>query len=246
MDELEDLDQRACELLQRLADEPEVEYAREFDRLLYEFVWRYLRGNAERIAVRVASYAGADRLAAPELLPAELAEVAHDATTIALRRVREKAARFDCTRGTPTGWVIGAAEYAYVEVAKKIVEARRSPYLAFHDPQDLIEISDFAPSTEEHIVAQISSEQALEEAAAALSEHEFAALRLVVTLKFSYSEAAEVIFGDAHMARAVDGLLTRGRKKLAAAWSDRKLSSGASPRSKVSTDGAENQGSEHV
>lgn len=246
MNELQDLDERACELLRRLADEPDAESAREFDALLYEFLWLYLRGAATRIAARVAGYAGVDGVAAPELLPAELAEVAHDATTIALRRVREKAARFDSTRGTPTGWVIGAAEYAYVEVAKSLVEARRSPHLAFHDPQDFVDISDPAPSTEEHIVARVSSEQALEEAAETLSEHEFAALRLVVTLKFSYSEAAEMIFGDANMARAVDGLLTRGRKKLAAAWRDREPSSRASQESKVLTGGADNQGSEHA
>lgn len=243
MDELQRLDRQACELLQRLADG---ECARAFDSLLYEFVWRYLRTNANRIAARVARYAGADGVAAPELLPAELAEVAHDATTTALRRVREKAARFDPDRGTPTGWVIGAAEFAFVEAAKSIVEARRSPWFELHDPQDFAEISDFAPSTEEHVIAKVASEQALEEAAEVLSEHEYIAIRLVVTLKFSYAEAAELMFGEASMARAVDGLLTRGRAKLAAAWRDREPWAGPTAAGKVFADGADNTGGEHV
>jgi len=33
-----------------------------------------------------------------------------------------------------------------------------------------------------------------------------------------------MIFGDASMTRQVDGLLTRGKRKLAAAWIDRKPS----------------------
>jgi DNA-directed RNA polymerase specialized sigma24 family protein len=150
--------------------------------------------------------------------------VAHEATKIALRRVREKAAGFDPARGTPTMWVIGNAEYAYIEVAKTIVAARRSDRLRFVAPEDLFEEPDGNPTTEEHVFRHLENEEALEDAASHISEKEFVAVRLVLTAGYSYAEAAEVIFGDATMTRQVDGLLTRGKRKLAVAWIDRKPS----------------------
>jgi DNA-directed RNA polymerase specialized sigma24 family protein len=246
MDDLERLDQRALELLHELASNPDGDCARQFDSLLYEFVWRYLRAKGEEIPARVAAYMGAEGTAAPQPQPAELAEVAHEATVIALHRVRAKAARFDAARGKPTLWVIGAAEYAYVEVAKAIATARRSPRLAFHDPADLVGIPDSSPSTEEHVISKVSNEQALSEAAEALSEREFAALRLVDTLELTYSEAAERMFGDATMDRVVEGLLRRGRRRLAAAWQGREPSVSGSGTGKVTARDADNGGEEHV
>jgi DNA-directed RNA polymerase specialized sigma24 family protein len=251
MDELERLDERALGLLLRLASNPEDPCGREFDALLYEFVWRYLRAKGEDIATRVAVYTGSSGPAAPALQPGELAEVAHDATILALRRVRDNAARFDPGRGKTTLWVIGAAEYAYVEVAKAIAHARRSPSLVFEDPNDLPHIPDSSPSTEEHVVGKVANEQALSEAVSVLSEREFAALRLVDTLELTYAEAAERMFGDAGMDRVVEGLLTRGRRRLAAAWEGRQPSvSGGSSKSrgagKVPGRSADNVGEEHV
>jgi DNA-directed RNA polymerase specialized sigma24 family protein len=246
MDELERLDQRAVELLTELADNPNGEGARQFDSLLYEFVWRYLRAKGDQIPARVAAYTGIDATAAPQPQPGELAEVAHEATIVALRRVREKAGVFDPARGKPTLWVIGAAEYAYVEVAKAIAKARRSEHLAFRDPADLLEIPDSSPSTEEHVISKLSSEQALAHAAEALSEREFAAVRLVDTLGLSYAEAAERMFGDASADRVVDGLLSRGRRRLALAWQGRQRSVSGSAMGKVSGDGADNTGEENV
>ena len=246
MDQPNHLDEPARELLAALAERPDEDLARRFDALLYEFVWRHLRAGGERIAFRVARYTSSAGIPAPRLQAGELTEVAHEATTIALRRVRQKASEFDPARGTPTSWVIGAAEYAYVEVAKAIAAARRSPRLSFQDPQDLLDVPDWNPSTEEHVISKLSSELALREAAEVLDDHEFAALRLVDTLKFSYAEAAEVMFGEANMERTVEGMLRRGRRKLAAAWQDRKPSVSGSPTGKVSTQGAENPGEEHV
>ncbi len=246
MSELLQLDEEAGELLAQIADDPHGAYCRRFDALLYPFVFGYLRANAARIAGRVAARAGASGTAAPTLVAEELSEVAHDATTIALRRVREKAARFDARRGTPTGWVIGAAEFAFVEVAKSVVAARRSPLLAFHDPVDLEVLVGNTASTEEHVLAKLSNEQALEEAVEVLSEREWAAIRLVDTLHLSHAEAAEAIFGDAAMARSVEGLLTRGRPKLAAAWRERRTAFGVRAAGKVSSEGAENTGGENA
>jgi DNA-directed RNA polymerase specialized sigma24 family protein len=246
MDHPKHLDEPARELLAALAERPDEDLARRFDALLYEYVWRYLRARSETIASRVARYTSNPGIHAPRLQAGELAEVAHEATTIALRRVRQKAGEFDPARGGPVSWVIGAAEYAYVEVAKAIAAARRSSRLSFQDPQDLLDVPDWSPSTEEHVISKLSSEQALREAAEVLSDHEFAALRLVDTLKFTYAEAAEVMFGEANMERTVEGLLRRGRRRLAAVWQEHKPSVSGSPTGKVSRQGVENSGKEHV
>lgn len=222
MDELDELDNRGRELLAQLTADPENECRRQFDALYYEIVWRYLRANHFVLATRVSRYLGLDAAIAPQVLEEEVDEVAHEATTIALRRVRERAARFDPDRGTPTKWVIGAAEYAWIDVAKTIVSARRSDRLVFVEPQDLHDVVDANPSTEEHVLARLQDDEALADAAAHLNSTEFAAIRLVITLGYSYADAAERIFGDPSKGKQIDGLLTRAKDKLGRAWTDRR------------------------
>jgi DNA-directed RNA polymerase specialized sigma24 family protein len=158
--------------------------------------------------------------------------VAHEATTIALRRVRQHASRFDPDRGTPTMWVIGAAEYAWIDVAKTIVAARRSEQLVFTAPEDLLDVADPNPSTEEHVLRQLHDADALADAASCLTIKEFAAIRLVVTTGYSYAETAQLLFGDPTMTKQVDGLLTRAKAKLAKAWEDRRPSPGSAGSAK--------------
>lgn len=217
-------DRRGREFLAELATDPESDCWRQFDSLFYEGVWRYLRIEHKKLAARVARFLNVEGVVAPEVLPEEVDEVAHLATQRALRRVREKASGFDPQRGTPTKWVIGAAVLAWVEVAKEIVKSRRSDKLVFVDPADLVNEPDRALSTDEHVLRHLEDEEALADAASHVSEKEFVAIRLVLTGGYSYAEAAEVIFGDASMTKQVDGLLTRGKRKLAEAWVDRKPS----------------------
>ncbi|HEX4033723.1 MAG TPA: hypothetical protein VHX66_04700 [Solirubrobacteraceae bacterium] len=224
MDGTDDLDQRGAELLAELAHDPGGDPARQFDALYYELVWRYLRANHATLGSRVARYMGADGVATPSVLDEEVAEVAHEATVIALRRVREHAGRFDAARGTATGWVIGAAEFAWIEVAKTIVAARRSDDLVFVPVEDLHEWADPNPSTEEHVIRHLQDAEAFADAADHLTEDEWTALRLVITGGYSYAEVAAMIFGDETKTRQVDGLLQRGKNKLAAAWSGRRAS----------------------
>jgi DNA-directed RNA polymerase specialized sigma24 family protein len=224
VDGTEELDRRGAQLLARLAVEPDGDCPRQFDALYYELVWRYLRTNDKKLAARVARYLKADGVVAPEVLDEEVAEVAHDATLIALRRVRQGAARFDPARGTATGWVIGAAEFAWVEVAKTIVSARRSGQHLFVAPEDLLAVADPNPTTEEHVLRHLEDAEALADAARHLNENEWAAVRLVVTAGYSYAEAAQVIFGDETKTKQVGGLLERGKAKLAEAWKERRPS----------------------
>jgi DNA-directed RNA polymerase specialized sigma24 family protein len=223
----EDLDRQGRALLARLVeDSDDDDCARMFDGLYYEIVWRYLRANHGALAARVARYLGLPGNVAPEVLVAEVDEVAHDATKIALRRVRQNAWKFDPGKGSPTRWVIGCAEYAYVEVAKAVVKARRSDSLEFVDPIDLLDTPDANPTTEEHVLRQLQDAETLADAALHLSEKEFVALRLRATAGYSRADAARKIFGDATMRKQVDGLVERGARKLADAWSDRRPSPG--------------------
>ncbi len=233
MDGLEDLDRRGRELLAALAAEPDSDCWRQFDALFYEIVWKYLRASHATLGARVARYLKVDGIVGPDVLPSEVDEVAHDATKIALRRVRANAARFDPARGTPTKWVIGSGEFAYVEVAKAVVAARRSDKLAFVAPEELDETPDVEPTTEAHVLRYIADGEALEDAASRVSEKEFVAIRLVVTLGYSYAEAAHLMFGDAGMTKQIDGLLTRGKRKLAEAWQDRRPSPRGAAGSRV-------------
>lgn len=227
MDGTEELDRRGRELLAQLANDPDDEdCARQFGSLYYEIVWRYLRTNHAVLATRVARYLGLQGAVAPAVLEEEVEEVAHDAAATALRRVRQNAHKFDPAKGSPTQWVIGAAQYAYVEVAKAVVGARRSDRLKFVDPRDLLDEPDCNPTTEEHVLRALEDAEALADAASHLSEKEFLALRLRATAGYSRGEAAQMIFGDAKMKKRVDGLVERGARKLAEAWSNRRHSRG--------------------
>ena len=233
MDGIEELDRRGRELLDELAVDPDSDCWKQFDALFYPPVWRYLCANHAVLNARVVRYLKVDGVVAPEVLPEEVREVAHEATLIALRRVRQNAARFDPDRGTATRWVIGAAEFAWIEVAKTIAAARWSDRLQFVAPEDMAEEPDQNPTTEEHVLRHLANAEALEDAARHVSEKEFAALRLVLAAGYSYAEAAKVIFGDETMTKQVDGLLTRGKRKLAEAWADRRPSHNGAPGFKL-------------
>jgi RNA polymerase sigma factor (sigma-70 family) len=243
VDGIDELDRRGRQLLAELAADPASDCWRQFDALFYELVWKYLRSCHRVLGARVARYLGVEGDVAPPLQPGEVEEVAHDATKVALRRVRQNAARFDHERGTPTKWVIGAAEYAYVEVAKTIAAARRPDRTRFVPPEELFDIPDSNPTTEEHVLRHLQDEEALADAAEHLSEKEFAAVRLTITAGYSYAEVAELMFGDAAMTKQVDGLLTRGKRKLAAAWESRRPVPPSAVRFNVSESAEDMEGS---
>jgi DNA-directed RNA polymerase specialized sigma24 family protein len=223
MEGMEELDRRSAELLAELADDPDSEAAPLFNALYYELVWRYLRANHATLGVRVARYLKVDGVVAPTVRDEEVDDVAHEATLVALRRVRQNAGRFDPACGTATGWVIGAAEFAWVDVAKASIAARdHEPLLVA--PSDLIDFADPSPTTEEHVLRHLDDAEALDDAARHLNENEWAAIRLVVTAGYSYREAAKVIFGDETKTKQVSGLLERGKPKLAEAWESRRPS----------------------
>lgn len=241
MNEIEQLERRGRELLDELSANPDSDCWRQFDALFYEPVWRYLRANQAVLGARVARYLKVDGVIAPDVPTEQANEVAHEATTIALRRVREKAARFDPARGTALMWVLGAAEWAWIDVVKAIAASNR---LEFLPPERLLDEPDTNPTTEEHVLGRLADQEALADAASQVSEKEFAAIRLVLTGGYSYAEAAKVIFGDETMTKQVDGLLTRGKRKLGEAWVGRRPSTNGASGSKLQGRADDKEGSD--
>lgn len=236
------LDRQGALILTALArggHDPEL--ARRFDSLFYELTWRHLRARHATLGARVARRMNVAGSVIPYIQELELDEVAHDATSRALNRVRKGAARFDVSRGMVTAWVTGAAEFAYVEVAQEIAKARRSEKLTFVDPADLSKIAGHSMSTEEFVIRQLEDEQALADAAQVLTVKEFAAIRARLNGGYSRAEIAEAIFGDPNAVKRVDGLLERGKKKLAEAWRERRSGSGTGSASFKVSEGADDK-----
>lgn len=231
-------------LLAELARDPASSCANEFQALFYEFIWRRLRNHQDRLARRVARYLDTDGPVAPRLQEQEIDEVAHDATARALRRVCQNASAFDPKRGTATNWVIGASEFAFIEVAKEAVRARNPEGIGFASNDALDSLIDPSPGTEEIVLAEMSSGQVLREAAEILSEREWQALRLVITERYTHAEVAMIIFGTPTFTKQVDGLLTRGKKKLREAWAERRPDSRAAGASNVSPETDDMEGSD--
>ena len=220
MDAFEELNRQGMALLAELADSPGSECWRRFDALFYEVVWQWIRAHHATMTARVARYLQVEGIGGADILPEEVDEVAHEATKLALQRVRKNASRFDPNRGTPIQWVIGAAAYAYVDEARKVVKARHIDKVVALE--DIDEPPDLSPTPEERVLRRLEDTAALDEAASHLSEKEFAAIRLVITAGYSYAEVARMIFGNQTMTKQVDGLLTRAKTKLAQAWANRK------------------------
>jgi DNA-directed RNA polymerase specialized sigma24 family protein len=230
VNEIQDLDRRGCELLDELAANPGSDCWKQFFALFFEPVRLYLVVNRSVLAIRVARHLKADGIVAPVVPSEQVNEIAHEATLIALRRVCENAARFDPKRGTPTMWVIGNAHWAWIDVVKAIAVSNRVDFVS---PGELTNEPDTNPTTEEHVLRKLTDTEALAEAASHVSEKEFAAIRLVVTDGYSYAETAKLMFGDESMTKQIDGLLTRGKRKLAEAWADRRPSPSSASGSKL-------------
>lgn len=232
MNPIDQLNENGRELLARLVHDPEPACAQQFDALFYFPVWRHLVDSAGVLGTRVARYLGKDSALVPPLPPREVESVAHDAAKTGLRRVRENAHKFDPVRGTPLMWVIGAAEFAFIEVSKDIFKLRRRQKLL--PPEDMTALGEIAPSTEEHVIRHISDAEAFAAAADHLSEQELVALSMVAAGGYSYAEVAEKLFGDRTLTKRVDGLLSRGKRKLAAAWEDRRPTPSGAAGTKLS------------
>jgi DNA-directed RNA polymerase specialized sigma24 family protein len=242
MNPIDELNRNGRAILARLAHDPDPACEQQFDALFYFPVWRHLVDSSGVLGTRVARYLGMDSALVPPLPPREVESVAHDATRTGLRRVREHAEKFDPARGAPLMWVIGAAEFAFVEISRDIFKLLARQELL--PPAEMAALGGLAPSTEEHVIRYLSDVEAFAEAAACLSEQEFVALSMVATAGYSYAEVAERLFGDPTLTKRVDGLLSRGKRKLAAAWEARRPARSGAAGTKVSPPADDRKGSD--
>jgi hypothetical protein len=220
-----ELDEYGARLLAQMAVDPDGPACRQLGGVFYPVLWGFLRANHRRLGTIVGGYAGSDRAAAPELLEEEVDDVAHAATAKAIERLRRNAAQFDPTEGPATKWALGAAGFAFVEEAKKAVAKRtRGPQIVLQDPTELQEQIDDQTALEEDMLRRVIKEQTYAEVAELLNENEWTALRLRVVMGMPCPAIASAMFGDETKTRKVEGLLERGKKKLAIAWQDRRPS----------------------
>lgn len=221
----EELDKYGAQLLAEMAADPESRACQQFAGVFYPVIWGFLRANHRNVGTIVGGYAGSDKSAAPELLDEEVDDAAHAATERAIKRLRRNAAWFDPEKGTATKWILGAAGFAFVEVAKETVAKRtRRPKIDPEDPAVVAEKVDAAGALEEDFLWRVINEQTYAEVADLLNENEWTALRLRVLMEMSCAAIARAMFDDETKTRRVEGLLERGKKKLAAAWEDRRPS----------------------
>lgn len=223
----EELDEYGARLLADIASDPESPACHEFARIFYPVVWGFLRSNHRRVGAIVGGYAGSDRSAAPELLEEEVDDAAHDATDKAIKRLQRNAARFDPNKGPATKWILGAGGFAFVEEAKKTVSKRtRGPKIVPEEPAELAKTKDDHGALEEDFLRRVTDEETFAEIADVLNENEKTALRLRAVMGMPCAAIAGAMFGDETKTRKVEGLLERGKKKLAVAWQDRRPSRG--------------------
>lgn len=117
------LEERAAALLRRQSEGDQA-LASEFDALLYPVVLGYVKQRNRSLGETIARRTGGVN-PAPIVEAQDLDEVAHETTLLALRRARASAGRFDATLGSAVSWVLRAAAFAYLEVARKYARDRR-------------------------------------------------------------------------------------------------------------------------
>jgi DNA-directed RNA polymerase specialized sigma24 family protein len=204
---------RALALLNAVGRDPSPTAVRAFDEFFYPIVLRYVLKRHRFIGLEIARRTGAGGVsAAPMLADHQVEEAAHTTALIALRRARASARRFDPEAGDPVAWVVGAAAFAYVEVAKAMRRER----------EDLAPGADVAPEratpSEDQPADILERQDLLDDLFLVLGDEERAVVILVLRYSYSYAEAAEVLLGDPAATKRIDYLLQSARRKLAPRW----------------------------
>lgn len=208
---------RALALLNAVGREPTPTAVHAFDEFYYPLVVSFVRKRHRAIGLEVAAKTGATGSAAPLLSLRHVEEAAHVTALVALRRARASARGFDPALGSPTSWVLRAASFAYVEVAKRL--ARDDERLG--DPDTEAEAQPAPPDISDPAVL-VEQHAQLDDLFLVLGDDERRVVVLVLRYSYSYAEVAAVLFGDATATKRVDRLLQSARKKLAIRWAEMK------------------------
>lgn len=211
----EELD-RASALLMAVARDPDGDAVRAFDALLYPEVLHYVRRRNRQLAQETLRLTGTGDMGVPLVGVAELDEVAHDVTVLALQRARAAARRFNPNRGDALDWVLRAAGFAYLDVVRTRMDARRQLRVDPVEDEALEQVVDQSPA--EDIADQVARRLLLDACLQQLSPDQRAAVLLCDRFGFTHAGTAEVMYGDRRQVKRVGYLLTEGRRKLAACW----------------------------
>lgn len=212
MTRLSDLDsRRALALLNAVAREPSRTAVLAFDEFFYPLIFAYVAKRHHTIGIEMGAKLSVGGSAAPHVPSTQVDEAAHVTALVALRRARASASQFDATLGSPIGWVLRAAGYAYLEVARQLAQDQGE--LLEDDEQDRP-----APTALTDPAEILARQSEIDDLFLPLSDDERRVVNLVLRYKYTYAQAAEIVFGDAKATKRVDHLLQSARTKLARRW----------------------------
>lgn len=215
----DDLNRQGALLLEALAHAPDDHaLTTQFNTLFYPVLLHYVKRRQPHLRAALAAMTG-KQAAVPQLDPQDVEEAAHATAWLALEAARAGALRFDAARGSALTWVLRAAAWAYVDVAKELARGSRRSVLRVLSESDEVERRLNELRQEDDPAEIVVGQEKIDRAFALLSEQERQALTLKIH-GFSYEESAAIIFGDPKSGRRVEYLLRRARHKLCAAWSE--------------------------
>lgn len=201
----------ALALMNAVARDSTAAAVQAFDEFFYPLVVNYIAEQHDTIGFEVASWMGASGSACPKLDSHQVEEAQQRVALISLRRARASATRFDPAQGSPVAWVLRAAAYAYVEVAKQL--ARDQDELAVSQ-----EAMETVAAPAEDLAETLGRQQMVDDLFLVLSDDERRVVALVLRHGYTYKQAARWLFGSVDEAKRVDHLLQSARKKMASRW----------------------------
>lgn len=206
-------------LLAQLAEDAEGPLAATFDALAYNLVFDYAMTRCGDLRKRARAHT-AENLPVYDVPDDLLDEVAHETAWRTCANVRESAAKFDPALGSAGSWVVGRAALMYLDIARKL-HKQTERFGELSDPLDLVGLLD-ADERPDESAQRLLDAEAYEEAAACLSDRERAVFFGVVIFDLRKRDIAIQLYGTADKEKAVDGVLQRAKKKMQAAWADRR------------------------
>jgi DNA-directed RNA polymerase specialized sigma24 family protein len=190
-----------------------------FDNFFYDLVLRYVKKRHRLLGQEAGRLTGAGGNLAPALPPDRIDEAAHMTAVIALRRAKKTARSFDPAAGSAEAWILRSAALAYVEVAQDLTDFKRRLTAVPTEEGQLTAAADAAREACD-VAELIARRQLISDAFAALPDDERRALILTRTYGYSYSAAADLMFGEPGETKKIDLLLQAAARKLARVRAD--------------------------
>jgi DNA-directed RNA polymerase specialized sigma24 family protein len=240
IDNIQRLNLEGPYLLAELAEDAEGPLAGTFDALAYNVVVDYAMTRCGGLRRRARGQTG-QNLPVYDVPDDLLEDIAHETAWRTCESVRNNAGKFDPDLGGAANWVLGRAALVYLGLARKL-HAQRARFGELNDPHDLTGILDRDDYPDDESAQRALDAEALQEAAACLSQREAAVFFGIVLFDLAKRDIAMQLYGAPDKEKAVDGVLQRAKKKLAAAWAERRPLTPTQPSSSnVPTENADEE-----